>query len=103
MINEYINYKTDQKVFDFIIGPYKLKNKIVESCPVPIVMAGGKKIDEKDALMMTENAIKEGASGVDMGRNIFQSNNPKAMMKAIKAVVHEGATAAEAYKIFSSN
>jgi len=61
------------------------------------------KIDEKDALMMTENAIKEGASGVDMGRNIFQSNNPKAMMKAIKAVVHEGATAAEAYKIFSSN
>ena len=77
--------------------------KIVESCPVPIVMAGGKKIDEKDALIMTENAIKEGASGVDMGRNIFQSNDPKAMMKAIKAVVHEGATASEAYKIFSSN
>ena len=77
--------------------------KVVESCPVPIVMAGGKKIDEKDALIMTENAIQEGASGVDMGRNIFQSENPEAMMKAIKTVVHEGATASEAHKIFSSS
>jgi putative autoinducer-2 (AI-2) aldolase len=77
--------------------------KIVESCPVPIVMAGGKKIDEKDALIMTENAIKEGASGVDMGRNIFQSENPEAMMKAIKSVVHERVTASEAYEIYSSS
>ena len=77
--------------------------KVVESCPVPIVMAGGTKIDEQDALIMTENAIKEGASGVDMGRNIFQSKNPEAMIKAIKAVVHEGATASEAHKLFSSS
>ena len=77
--------------------------KVVEGCPVPIVMAGGKKIDEKDALLMTENAIKEGASGVDMGRNIFQSENPVAMIKAIKSIVHDGATSKEAHKIFSSS
>ncbi|TNF52607.1 3-hydroxy-5-phosphonooxypentane-2,4-dione thiolase [bacterium] len=76
-------------------------HKIVEACPVPIVMAGGKKIPEKDALEMTFNAVKEGASGVDMGRNIFQSDNPVGMMKAIKAVVHKGATADEAFEIYS--
>ena len=75
--------------------------KVAESCPVPIVMAGGKKIPEKDALEMTENAIKEGASGVDMGRNIFQSKNPPAMMKAIKAIVHKGADSKEAYDLYN--
>jgi len=75
--------------------------KVVESCPVPIVMAGGKKIPEKDALLMTENAIKEGASGVDMGRNIFQSEHPAAMMKAIKAIVHKGADSKEAFDLYS--
>jgi len=75
--------------------------KVVESCPVPIVMAGGKKIDEKDALQMTENAIKEGASGVDMGRNIFQSKKPVSMMKAIEAIVHKGASAKEALELYS--
>jgi putative autoinducer-2 (AI-2) aldolase len=76
-------------------------HKIVEGCPVPIVMAGGKKIPEKDALKMTANAIKEGASGVDMGRNIFQSDNPIGMIKAIKAVVHKGASVDEAFEIYS--
>ncbi len=76
-------------------------HKVVEGCPVPIVMAGGKKIPERDALQMTENAIKEGASGVDMGRNIFQSDNPVGMIKAIKAVVHKGATVDEAFEIYS--
>jgi putative autoinducer-2 (AI-2) aldolase len=77
--------------------------KVVEGCPVPIVMAGGKKIPEKDALQMTENAIKEGASGVDMGRNIFQSDNPVGMIKAIKAVVHKGASVDEAYEIYAQH
>ena len=77
--------------------------RVVESCPVPIVMAGGKKINEKDALIMTANAIKEGASGVDMGRNIFQSESPKAMMSAIKAIVHQGASASEAHKLFKAS
>jgi putative autoinducer-2 (AI-2) aldolase len=76
-------------------------HKIVEGCPVPIVMAGGKKIPERDALKMTANAIKEGASGVDMGRNIFQSDNPVGMIKAIKAIVHKGASVDEAFEIYS--
>jgi putative autoinducer-2 (AI-2) aldolase len=75
--------------------------KVVEGCPVPVVMAGGKKIPERDALQMTANAIKEGASGVDMGRNIFQSNNPSGMIKAIRAVVHKGASVDEAFEIYS--
>jgi len=75
--------------------------RVVEGCPVPVVMAGGKKIPEKDALQMTFNAIKEGASGVDMGRNIFQSGNPVAMIKAIKAIVHKGASVDEAFAIYS--
>jgi len=75
--------------------------RIVEGCPVPIVMAGGKKIPEKEALQMTANAIKAGASGVDMGRNIFQSNNPVGMIKAIKAIVHKGASVEEAFEIYS--
>jgi putative autoinducer-2 (AI-2) aldolase len=76
-------------------------DKVVEGCPVPIVMAGGKKIPEKDALQMTANAIKEGASGVDMGRNIFQSDNPLGMIKAIRAIVHKGASVEEAFEIYS--
>lgn len=76
-------------------------HKVVEGCPVPIVMAGGKKIPERDALQMTFNAIAEGASGVDMGRNIFQSNNPVGMMKAIRAIVHKGASADEAFEIYA--
>ena len=75
--------------------------KVVEGCPVPIVMAGGKKIPEKEALQMTFNAIKEGASGVDMGRNIFQSDNPAGMIQAIRAIVHKGASVKEAFKIYS--
>ncbi len=59
------------------------------SCPVPIVMAGGKKLPELDALTMAYNAVQQGAAGVDMGRNIFQSDAPKAMIAAVGAVVHK--------------
>ena len=88
-----------------IVKTYYCKDfyKVVEACPVPIVIAGGKKIPEKEALQMTEDAIKEGASGVDMGRNIFQSDNPVGMIKAARAIVQEGASAKEAFKIYSSN
>jgi putative autoinducer-2 (AI-2) aldolase len=65
--------------------------KVVKSCPVPIVIAGGKKIPEKDALELAYNAIRDGAVGVDMGRNIFQSKDPVGMIKAVKAIVHENA------------
>lgn len=74
--------------------------KVVEGCPVPIVIAGGKKIPEKDALKMAYNAIQKGAVGVDMGRNIFQSEDPVAMIQAVRSVVHEDKTPDEAYKKF---
>ncbi|MBM3422999.1 MAG: 3-hydroxy-5-phosphonooxypentane-2,4-dione thiolase [Chlorobi bacterium] len=73
---------------------------VVASCPVPIVMAGGKKISELDALTMSYRAIQEGAAGVDMGRNIFQSDAPLAMMKTVNRVVHENLAPAEAYEYF---
>lgn len=74
--------------------------KVVEGCPVPIVIAGGKKIPEMDALLMSENAIRAGASGVDMGRNIFQSDNPIGMIKAVRAIVHKGSSAKEAFELY---
>lgn len=75
---------------------------VVASCPVPIVMAGGKKISELDALTMSYRAIQEGAVGVDMGRNIFQSDAPLAMMKTVNRVVHENMPPVEAYEYFQS-
>jgi quinol monooxygenase YgiN len=66
---------------------------VTASCPVPIVIAGGKKLPEHEALEMCWRAIDQGASGVDMGRNIFQSSAPRAMLKAVKKVVHENLNA----------
>jgi putative autoinducer-2 (AI-2) aldolase len=76
--------------------------KVVNTCPVPVVMAGGKKLPELEALELTHNAIKRGASGVDMGRNIFQSGDPVAMIQAVKAVVHENAKPEEAFDLYNS-
>jgi len=76
--------------------------KVVETCPVPIVIAGGKKRPEKEALEMAYNAIQDGAVGVDMGRNIFQSEDPVAMIQAVRAIVHEDATPDEAFELFNS-
>lgn len=73
---------------------------VTAQCPVPVVIAGGKKQPERDALAMAYKAIEEGALGVDMGRNIFQSEHPVPMMKAVRAVVHGGKTADEAYEMF---
>src|SRR5438477_13192252 len=73
---------------------------VTASCPVPIVMAGGKKLPELDALTMAYRAISEGAAGVDMGRNIFQSDAPAAMIQAVGKVVHEDASPDEAYELF---
>lgn len=77
--------------------------EVVEACGnVPVVIAGGKKIEEKAALTMAHNAIKDGAAGVDMGRNIFQSDNPVGMMKAVKAIVHEGVSVDAAFKLYKT-
>ncbi|MBI2440580.1 MAG: 3-hydroxy-5-phosphonooxypentane-2,4-dione thiolase [Lentisphaerae bacterium] len=75
---------------------------VTASCPVPIVMAGGKKLPELEALTMAYNAVQEGAAGVDMGRNIFQSDCPKAMIKAIGKVVHANLKPAEALEYLAS-
>src|SRR5262249_18039166 len=74
--------------------------QVVAGCPVPIVVAGGKKLPELDALTMAYRAIQEGAAGVDMGRNIFQSVDPEAMIRAVASVVHEGARPEDAYSLF---
>lgn len=75
--------------------------KVVDTCPVPIVIAGGKKIPEKDALNLAHNALQCGAIGVDMGRNIFQSTSPIAMIQAVRSIVHQDATPKEAYDMFT--
>jgi putative autoinducer-2 (AI-2) aldolase len=73
---------------------------VTASCPVPIVIAGGKKLPELDALKMCRNAIQQGAAGVDMGRNIFQAPNPVAMIQAVRAVVHGGESAEKAHQLY---
>jgi putative autoinducer-2 (AI-2) aldolase len=75
---------------------------VTASCPVPIVMAGGKKLPELEALTMAHNAVRRGAAGVDMGRNIFQSEAPRAMMQAVHRVVHNETRPQEAYELFQS-
>lgn len=74
--------------------------EVVHACPCPIVIAGGTKRPTKEALEFTYNAIKAGAVGVDMGRNIFQNENPVAMIKAVREIVHRGKTAEEAYDFY---
>ena len=76
--------------------------KVVASCPVPIVIAGGKKLPELEALELAYNAIQAGAAGVDMGRNVFQSDHPAAMIQAVASVVHDGEKPAKAYDLFQS-
>jgi 3-hydroxy-5-phosphonooxypentane-2,4-dione thiolase len=75
---------------------------VTASCPVPIVMAGGKKLPELEALTMAFRAVSEGAAGVDMGRNIFQSDAPEAMIQAVGKVVHENMRPEQAYDLYQT-
>lgn len=75
--------------------------KVTNSCPVPVIIAGGKKLPEKEALELCYKAINEGASGVDMGRNVFQSADPVAMIQAIRGIVHQNLTAGQAFQLFN--
>jgi putative autoinducer-2 (AI-2) aldolase len=77
-------------------------DEVVAGCPVPVVIAGGKKLPELDALKMCYKAIQQGAAGVDMGRNIFCSDDPLAMVQAVGAVVHANATAEQAFDLFQT-
>jgi len=74
--------------------------RVTAGCPVPIVMAGGKKLPELDALTMAYRAVQEGAAGVDMGRNIFQSKSPVAMIQAVAKVVHDGLKPKDAVEVY---
>ncbi len=73
---------------------------VTAACPVPIVIAGGKKLPELDALKMAYQAIQQGAAGVDMGRNIFQSDAPRAMIQAVRKVVHENMKPEQAFAFY---
>ncbi len=76
--------------------------KVAGNCPVPTVIAGGKKIPEMDAINMAYNAVQAGACGVDMGRNIFQSDCPVGMIQAVRAVIHGNAKPNEAWDIYET-
>jgi len=76
--------------------------KVTAACPVPIVIAGGKKLPELDALTMAYQAIDQGASGVDMGRNVFQADHPVAMIQAVRAVVHDGEKPDKALDLYNT-
>jgi len=92
------------------LGAHYIKTYYVEkdfetvtaSCPVPIVIAGGKKLPELAALQMAYNAIQQGAAGVDMGRNIFQSEAPVPMIQAVRAVVHQNETPEKAFELYKT-
>ncbi len=88
-----------------IVKTYYCDNfsRVVDTCPVPVVIAGGKKLPEAEALEMAFNAVQAGAAGVDMGRNIFQADDPVAMIKAVRAIVHEKATPKEALAMLEAH
>ena len=89
-----------------LVKTYYCENfeKIVNSCPVPVIIAGGPKLStELDALQLTYDALQAGAAGVDMGRNIWQSDYPVPMIKAVRAIVHQRVTVKEAHEIFTKN
>ena len=74
--------------------------KVVNSCPVPVIIAGGPKLQEREALELAYNAVKAGAAGVDMGRNIWQSDYPVPMIRAVRAIVHGNVNVEQAYDLF---
>ena len=76
---------------------------LIAACPVPVVIAGGKKVPELDALKFARNAVSDGAAGVDMGRNIFQSDSPENMIQAVRSVVVQGVDPQEAYEQYQSS
>jgi putative autoinducer-2 (AI-2) aldolase len=71
--------------------------QVVRACPIPVVIAGGKKVSEKEALELAYNAVRDGAVGVDMGRNIFQSKDPVGMIKAVRDIVHQNSSPSKVY------
>ncbi|MGE5800381.1 MAG: 3-hydroxy-5-phosphonooxypentane-2,4-dione thiolase LsrF, partial [Syntrophaceae bacterium] len=88
-----------------VVKTYWCRNfdKVVEGCPVPVVMAGGPKCDtEMEVLAFVHDGMKRGAVGVNLGRNIWQSPNPVPMIRAIGAVIHEKASVKQAFDLFQA-
>ena len=87
-----------------IVKTYYCDNfeKLTESTPVPVVIAGGKKVTERAALQLAHDAVTRGAVGVDMGRNIFQSDCPVGMIKAVRSIVQENNAPADAFKMYQA-
>lgn len=78
-------------------------DKVVNGCPVPVVMAGGPKCDtELEVLEFVHDGMQKGAAGINLGRNVWQNPHPVAMMRALRAIVHENYTAKEAWDLFNS-
>ncbi len=77
-------------------------DKLVKKVPIPVIIAGGKKIPEQGALELTYKAIHDGAVGVDMGRNIFQAESPVAMIQAVRSIVHGHSSVQKAYVLYQS-
>ena len=75
--------------------------RVIQSCPVPVVIAGGKKIPEREALEMAYKAVQIGASGVDMGRNIFQAESPIAMVQAVRSIVQDDYNVDKAFQLYN--
>ena len=78
-------------------------SELISVCPVPVVIAGGKKVPELDALEFAHKAISDGAAGVDMGRNIFQSDSPENMIQTVRSVVVNGVEPKDAYEKYKSS
>jgi putative autoinducer-2 (AI-2) aldolase len=87
-----------------VVKTYFCENfeRVAATCPVPIVLAGGKKLPEAEALAMAYQAVDQGAAGVDMGRNIFQAEDPIAMIQAVRAVVHEREKPEKAFELYQT-
>ena len=86
-----------------IVKTYYTEKKfsyIVNKCPVPVIVAGGKKMPEQKSLEFCWRAINDGAAGIDVGRNVFQSSSPLAMIKAISAIVHDNLEPEDAFQLF---
>ena len=86
-----------------IVKTYWCENfdKVVNGCPVPVVMAGGPKVDtELEVLEFVHDGMEKGAIGVNLGRNVWQNDHPVAVIKALRAIIHEKATVKEANEIF---
>ncbi|MEW5736628.1 MAG: 3-hydroxy-5-phosphonooxypentane-2,4-dione thiolase [Thermodesulfobacteriota bacterium] len=85
-----------------VVKTYWCENfeKVTEGCPVPVIMAGGPKVEDRGVFEFVHDGMKKGAVGVNLGRNIWQHEYPLAMIRGLRAIIHENATVNQAWEIF---